>query len=682
MNNLAWLLRAQGDYEGARLHNERALSIHESAFGPDHPDTASSLNHLALLLVDLGMLGEAATLSDRAIQGSEAQRRRVAWALAESERLLLSRKQRVALDLFLSIARLQSSDAARDAYDNILRWKAHVLRSLVQSRGRVLAGLSEADQGRVASLRQLQGRLSRELFRKNIEDREAHQELLANLRARRQAIERELNRSLGSVEDEDPVSASKLGQALPAGAVLVDFLVHRVYVPARREGERVVEEGRWAEPRLSAWIVHPGATGALRWIDLGDAAPIETAVRRFLDEMIASRGVSRVAEHSPESQQAPVSANDELRHLLWEPLSEFVGDSKRVFVSPDGFLGTLPFETIQLADGTYLIERMSFVYLENGDAIVDIAQAVETEAVPDLLCVGDVNYRRKSDLAWRSAAGSQDDLVEHEAPFENASELSMATRAAPTNLFARADVRGGFLKPWATLRATAEETEAILEAHDDRYKGTDARRLRLTGRDATEERVKRELARHDIVHIATHGFFQPEGLPSMWRRVAADEGGVRMEMLEEERRIVGLMPGLLSGLVLAGANKIPEEGRDDGLLTAEEISMLDLSDVDLVVLSACETALGKAEAGEGMLGLRRMFRQAGARTVVSSLWKVGDHATSELMQIFYDRMWSRDESPAAALRGAQLDKLKQNRIENNGDGLPSTWGAFVLDGAW
>ena len=114
----------------------------------------------------------------------------------------------------------------------------------------------------------------------------------------------------------------------------------------------------------------------------------------------------------------------------------------------------------------------------------------------------------------------------------------------------------------------------------------------------------------------------------------------------------------------------------------EEISWLDLSNVDLVVLSSCETGLGTPQGGEGMIGLRRTIRQAGARTVISSLWNVGDESTSELMQNFYIHLWLEGKGKLEALRSAQLDLLKQNRIQYKGKGLPSTWGAFVLDGDW
>lgn len=149
----------------------------------------------------------------------------------------------------------------------------------------------------------------------------------------------------------------------------------------------------------------------------------------------------------------------------------------------------------------------------------------------------------------------------------------------------------------------------------------------------------------------------------------------------EHRLVTGYLPGLLSGLVCAGANCEPEDDRDNGLLTAEEVSWLDLSGCDLVVLSACQAALGTTRAGEGMMSLRRAFHQAGARTVISSPWKVRDDSTRDLTFSFYDRLWTRGLSPHEALRGAQLELLEQNR-ERFGDAMPATWGAFVLSGDW
>jgi CHAT domain-containing protein len=151
-------------------------------------------------------------------------------------------------------------------------------------------------------------------------------------------------------------------------------------------------------------------------------------------------------------------------------------------------------------------------------------------------------------------------------------------------------------------------------------------------------------------------------------------------------------PGLLSGLVFAGANTPPAEGKDDGILTALEVSSLDLSKVDTVVLSACETGLGEVAGGEGLLGLQRSFQVAGAKTVVASLWKVPDAATSKLMQRFYENLWDKKMGKLAALREAQIWMIrdKGNRgLTLLGDqpadaGVPSPfyWAAFVLSGDW
>jgi len=128
---------------------------------------------------------------------------------------------------------------------------------------------------------------------------------------------------------------------------------------------------------------------------------------------------------------------------------------------------------------------------------------------------------------------------------------------------------------------------------------------------------------------------------SLWDEARGLRGGTDADGAGQgiRKRLLGNHPGLLSGLVCAGVNKPAPEGGDDGLLTAEEVGCLDLSGVDLVVLSACETGLGESRSGEGLIGLRRAFHTAGARTVISALWQVKDRSTSELMQDFYQNLW-------------------------------------------
>jgi len=149
-------------------------------------------------------------------------------------------------------------------------------------------------------------------------------------------------------------------------------------------------------------------------------------------------------------------------------------------------------------------------------------------------------------------------------------------------------------------------------------------------------------------------------------------------------------PGLLSGLAFAGVNSSPELDKDDGILTAMDVVALDLKLVDTVVLSACETGLGPVAGGEGLLGLQRAFQVAGAKTVVASLWKVPDAATTRLMQRLYENLWDKRMGKLEALREAQLWQLRDNAmrgliLEKDAQGetlSPFYWAGFVLSGDW
>src|SRR6185295_16824858 len=109
----------------------------------------------------------------------------------------------------------------------------------------------------------------------------------------------------------------------------------------------------------------------------------------------------------------------------------------------------------------------------------------------------------------------------------------------------------------------------------------------------------------------------------------------------------------MTGLVLSGANNPKTPGR--GIVTGESLIDLDLSGLELAVLSACETGLGDVAGGEGTFGLQRAFHLAGTRNVVASLWKVPDRPTAALMALFYRNLWEKDLTPVEALRQAQLE---------------------------
>jgi CHAT domain-containing protein len=134
-------------------------------------------------------------------------------------------------------------------------------------------------------------------------------------------------------------------------------------------------------------------------------------------------------------------------------------------------------------------------------------------------------------------------------------------------------------------------------------------------------------------------------------------------------------------LVFAGANRLRDApaAADEGLLTAEEVALMDLKGTELVVLSACESGLGEvAQAGEGVIGLRRAFQYAGAESVMVSLFEVPDDETRELMRAFYQRV-KAGASPADALHDARQDYIARRRQRHKA-AHPFFWASFVLVG--
>ena len=185
-------------------------------------------------------------------------------------------------------------------------------------------------------------------------------------------------------------------------------------------------------------------------------------------------------------------------------------------------------------------------------------------------------------------------------------------------------------------------------------------------KEASEENLKTlsGTVTPQVIHIATHGFFLPEKTAGK-----KEEGAGRGNTYS-----LANDPLMRSGLILSGGNyawsgKTPIDGVEDGIVTAYEISQLNLSSTELVVLSACETALGDIKGSEGVFGLQRAFKMAGVKKMIVSLWQVPDKETAELMTSFYS-YWLGGKKIEAAFEQAQADMRKKYS--------PFYWAAFVL----
>lgn len=637
----------RGELAAARGLYERSLAIRRRTYGDDHPDVILVRICLATLALEEGNADAAWGHAAAALDSSRAHRDLLLAEAAETDALIYSLQHCRAIQLLLGIAAANPApERERAVHTAFLDWKGRVLRSHARARAELLAACPEDERARVARLRSIQSALSNLLSQRAIPDRTEHERNLERLRRERTSLESELLAGAGRLPGGPDPTPAALSAALPAGSVLLDFFVHRVWRPSERKDGAIVRDSGWGPPQVCAWVLRAGETQARR-VDLGPSEALESAVEVFLVRSVP-RGTGAL---EPAVTEAEESAAARLRRLLWEPIAEAVGDAPLVFVSPDSFLATLPFEIIETTAGKHLIEEHGFVYLESAASLVAprATPASSPERGPSILIAGALDY----DVG------------------------ASPPEAGP---LASAELRGSFEFDWIPLSETRREVDAIESLHRERFE--DGGRLVLRESEGTEERLKHELPLHREIHLATHGYFEPDELPSMRERAGSAEGAPRGSgMSREERLLIGYLPGFLSGLVCAGANRPADPGRENGLLTAEEVAWLDLSRCDLVVLSACQTALGESSSGEGMLGLRRSFSQAGARTVVSSLWRVRDDSTRELMRRFYARRWERGEGKLAALRGAQLEMLAENRARF-GDPLPAAWGAFVLSGDW
>ncbi|AFU68178.1 CHAT domain protein [Psychroflexus torquis ATCC 700755] len=189
----------------------------------------------------------------------------------------------------------------------------------------------------------------------------------------------------------------------------------------------------------------------------------------------------------------------------------------------------------------------------------------------------------------------------------------------------------------------------------------------LSGYNATETAFKKLSGNSpSILHIATHGFFFPK----------LKEKPKKSELLGQKNSYrYQENPLLRSGLLFANANYSWQNGNnpyeeDDGILTALEISNLDLKNTDIVILSACETGLGDIAGSEGVYGLQRAFKMAGVKTIIMSLWEVPDAETAEFMNLFYSK-WKKYNNPKKAFKESQQVMMNTYRDE------PQKWASFV-----
>ena len=335
----------------------------------------------------------------------------------------------------------------------------------------------------------------------------------------------------------------------------------------------------------------------------------------------------------------------ELASLLWKPLFDASPGAKRVYFSADGELNNYPIEYIPDYAGSGLVSENREMYRLSSTRVLALHNG--TSAVESAALYGG--------LLYNSDESSM--VAEQEKYGSSYKDFDYTTR--DTYLPA---LRSGV----SELPATKEEVMTI----DSTLSKAEIANKLYTGTLGTEASFKAlSGAGTDLLHVATHGFYWTEKEANLMKQYSF-LNSISNSSMED----VALAR---SGLLFAGANNIltgksVPEGVDDGILTAKEISALDLRGLDLVVLSACQTGLGEI-TGDGVLGLQRGFKKAGAKTLLMSLWKVDDNATRMLMTDFYSNLvagMDKTEALSAAQRNLR-EYETEITVKSNGNLTPS-----------
>lgn len=407
--------------------------------------------------------------------------------------------------------------------------------------------------------------------------------------------------------------------------------------------ETLLLEYSLGDERSYLWAV---SQGELRSHELPPRAEIERAARHLYDLLTARLPVpdetpAEARRRVREADEAYWAAAGELSEMLLGPVAEVLA-GRRLLVVSDGALQFLPFAALPVpgtaGDPVPLIARHEVVHLPSASALAVLRErehGTKTTSDRTVAVLADPVFETDDPrVAPKAASAGQTGA---EAVGSKGLVADLAASSMQSALRAVGFMQDGVISI-PRLVATRREARAIAALAPE---GTSFTALGFDANLATARSP--DLGRYPIVHFATHGLVNAEN-PA------------------------------LSGILLS---MVDESGEPQpGFLTLDDIYDLDLP-AELVVLSACSTALGKEIRGEGLVGIVRGFLYAGAERVVASLWKVDDNAAGELMKRFYRHMLQENSSPAAALRQAQIEMWREGEFRQ-----PFYWAAFVLQGEW
>lgn len=623
LKNLAQLYTIKGDFGKADSLFLEAKEIFAATLGKDHPNYAAALGGLARLYRATNRISESAPLLLE-LNGLIRQLiEKSASYFSEKEMLAYLQTYEEDVAKFHSFAQINPTrEFICGSFDNALFYNGYLL-----DNARYLArAVAQADSLTRDIFDRWQGckrRLANE-YAKPIAERR----VIAETEAEAEGYEKILTRKLPVFgEIRQAPHWQDVRDHLRKGEAAVEFIHYHCYNPKKTDSIM-----------YAALVLLPG-----------DSCPhfIPLCEQRPLDNLLH--------EKYPDKRYQRTGSGNSLYSLLWQPIEPYLKGAGTVYYTPSGALHSVNLDGIMLnpREDSTLIDKYKLVRLGSTRQLA--APVTAKIAGNDALLLGDIRY--DADSTAIQTENLKNRVAMRGSSEEGLPEFADSLRQIP-----------GF----GPLPSTRTEVEFIRQ-----LMGQKKFKARMFTDSRASEEVFKQLADSisasgasaRVLHLATHGYFSPNPKSNERR----SKGGFSDESVFR----VSEHPFLRSGLVLAGGNHACQTGKpfkagmEDGILTAYEISAMSLLNTELVVLSACETGLGDVSGNEGVYGLQRAFKIAGAQYLIMSLWEVPAEATKDLMSTFYRNWLDRKMDIPTAFRVAQLEMKKKNKD-------PEMWAGFVL----
>ena len=630
LNNLAFLYESMGQYAKAETLYMEAMGIRKKALGETHPDYATSLENLVLLYASMNQYKKGEPLL---IQNSQIVLKNLLndfTVLSEKEKGNYFTNTISLLDnnnSFIYNYRKASPSTFQNNFNQQL-----IFKSLILSDSRNVLGFVQNSKDTIMQRLLKDWQANKNILSKqyslSISDRRTD---LKYIEINTENLEKELNRKSSEFRNQQNtirISLKDVQKNLQKDEVAIEFVSFHLY------------NKKWTDSVLYVAYI----------LTKNDSVPIfvplceEKQLQKLFDSAgrTATDMVSKFYRGLRIKNNNVASLGKELYKLVWEPLEPYLKGVEKISYSPAGKLYSIAFQALPVDSTTVLMDKYKLQQYTSTRQVVLRISENQTVKPASITLFGNASFTMDSlQLVKQKNTQTEKENV-------STSIYTPQKRSSDNNT-------------WNNLPGTAEEVSKIKLLFDQNKINTKS----FIQTAASEENLKALSGNSpQILHIATHGFFLPE----------PDKKRKDNNFNNENTYTLADDPLLRSGLILAGGNyawsgKTPIDGVEDGIATAYEISQLNLSNTELVVLSACETALGDVKGSEGVFGLQRAFKMAGVKKLIVSLWQVPDKETAELMTAFYG-YWMQGKSINESFTQAQADMRKKYS--------PFYWAAFVL----